>query len=536
MKKLFYLLAITFSCSSFGQNLTTNYEIGYFVDYNKQLINGYSDFDYEPKTPLKVSYQASENFAKGYYFDTEGAKVNGLLKYSQSDRDLKFKLDEKDIEKSIKAEESKGYIIGIDTFSVVKNVTILGFFGDKLSKNSEFAANMESIGGMKFYKFSANATNGDPYVKYIVKKSETSDFVTFPSTTSGPFSVNDKFKNLTVEVFGDDSILKRDIENDKYKADDIPSLIKRYKYRKLFNKGQNIYYNSSRDETNIANEGMYYSKIESVQDSVFHLSHFFKNSVKIYDGDFTSFYPHRKQGDFLFYFPNGKIRRKVTYNPKVKKVIDFFENEKPHRDYDVSKNGTVTYKEVYNADNVNIFDENGSGEEEFFDNNTARKITYSYEDKKLKSAYYIDVNGEKVYQLCDKNAEIKKIKDLQKLIKDSLKYPVESLQKNNHGLVLIKCIVEPSGLVSDIKVIKGLDLDCDKAVLDFLNCFRHESYWKPGKVDSELVRQEIILPIEFSIETTSCYRNNYYDYWFFQNMMIQQQMMMQNMMRTSMGR
>lgn len=110
MKKLYYLTAIFFSCSSFGQNLIKNYEIGCYVDYNKKIINGYHDFDYGPKTTLNVSYTAKENFAKGYYFDKDGLKINGLLKFSQGDRELKFKLNEIDSEKSIKAEESKAHV------------------------------------------------------------------------------------------------------------------------------------------------------------------------------------------------------------------------------------------------------------------------------------------------------------------------------------------------------------------------------------------------------------------------------------------
>ena len=521
MKKLIYFFAITFSCGLFGQNLIKNYEIGCFVDYNKKIINGYYDFDYGPKTALNVSYSANENFAKGYYFDKDGLRINGLLKYSQSDRELKFKLDDNDIEKSIKAEESRGYIIGIDTFSVVKNVVIIGLFGEKMSNKSEFAENIENVAGIKFYKFSADGSNGVSYAKYLVKNNEASDFVTFPSGSG-------KFKKFAVDIFGSDPILKSNFENGKYGESDVPSIIKIFKYRKLYDKGQNILFNSVRDETNSADESSYYSKIESVQDSVFHLIHFFKDGLKIYDGNFTSFYPHRKQDDFSFYYPNGGVRRMLSYkNNKPKEAIDFFENGKTHRIYDILEYGTIIYREVYNEDNVNILDKNGNGNESFLDRVSGKKITYDYENKKLKSVYFIDSNGEKIYQLCENNAEIKKFNSLQKSIKEKLIYPLESVQNDNHGHVLVKCIVEPTGLVSDVSLIKGLDSDCDKVTLDFLSCFKTEIYWKPGKVDGKSVKQEIILPIDFSINNTSSYRNNYYNFWFINNMMMQQQMMIQ---------
>lgn len=520
MKSFFSILIITLSFNSFGQNLIPNYQIGSFIDYNKKIINGYYDFNYSPKISLKVSYESNENFAQGFYFDVNGLKVNGLLKYSLSDRDLKFKLNEADIEKSIKADETNGYIIGIDTFSVVKNVEIIGLFGGKTSKKGEFAANIENIGGMKFYKFTANGPNGNTYNSYIVKKSESSDFVTFPSGSA-------KFKSVAFDVFGNDATLKEYIEKGKYKADDIPSILKIYKYRKLFKNGQNIYYNSSFDETNNKDEVAYYSKIESIQDSVFHLTHFFNNNLKIYDGDFTSFYPHNKQGEFKFYFPNGEVRRKISFaNNKPKSGIEYFENGKVHRVYQILEQGSLVYREVYGDSNVNLLDNKCTGSEEYTDPISEKKITYEYENKKLKTAYFVDENGEKVYQLCENNAEIRKFNSLQKAVKEELKFPSESLQKNVHGFVLVKCIVEPSGLVSELKIIKGLDEACNKATLDFMSRFKTENYWNPGKVDGKEVKQEIVIPIDFSIVNAAIYRNNYYNFWWQNNMMMQQQQMM----------
>jgi hypothetical protein len=526
MKSLFYFLVITLSFNSFGQNLIPNYQIGDFVDYNKKIINGYYDFDYSPKTSLKVSYETNDNFTQGYYFDINGAKVYGLLKYSQSDRNLKFKMNEDDVEKSIKADETNGYIIGIDTFSVVKNVEIIGLFGGKISKKGEFAANIESIEGMKFYKFTANGPNGNTYNSYIVKKSDSSDFITFPSGS------------MAGEIFGNDATLKAYIEEGKYKEDDIPSILKIYKYRKLFKNGQYIYYNASRDETNNKDESEYYSKIESIQDSVFHLGNFLKNNIKIYEGDFTSFYPHNKQGDFVFYYPNGVVRRKISFkNNKPKAGIEYFENGKIHRVYEILEYGSLVYKEVYDDTNVNLLDDKWAGSEQFVDPISGKKITYEYENKKLKTAYFIDANGEKVYQLCENNAEIRKFNSLQKSVKEDLAYPLESLRKNVHGFVLVKCIIEPSGLVSELKIVKGLDEASNKAAIDFLSCFKKEAYWKPAKVDGKEVKQEIIFPIDFSIINSSIYRNNYYNFWWQNNMMMQQQQMIMqqqnNMIRTA---
>ena len=518
MKNIYCLLVLTFSFSSFSQNGISNYEIGHFVDFNEQLINGYFDFDYEPEKSLNVNYVSSENFAVGYYYDKEGVKINGLLKYSLEDRSLTFKSIDVNSQRTIKADDCKGYVINVDTFSVVKNVEIIGVFGSRISNSGEFAENIENVDGMKFFKFVAAGPQGN-YVKYLVQKTDTSEFITFP-TASG------KFRQIAIEIFKDDKALLTDIKNGKYGAKDIPSIVKIYKYRKLHEKNQNVFYNSSWDETDDVNEATYYSKIESVKDSTFHLSYFFKSDVKIYEGNFTSFYPHKKKGEFTFYYPNGQIRKKVVYiDNKPKSTIEYFMNGTIHRIFYVSFENENVYTEINNAQGEVILDKSGFGKESFLDTILNREITYEYADKKLKNAYFTDASGEKVYQLCERNAKLTEFKELQKEVQDKLKYPAKSIDNYSHGYALIKCIVEPTGLVSDISLIKGVDSDCDTSIIDFMACLKNRAYWKPGKVDGEYVRQEIIIPVDFSILTQSTYKNHYNNFWM-QNHMMQQQMMM----------
>lgn len=531
MKYFFSFTLIFLSYFLIGQNKIPNYEIGHFVDMNKQLIKGYFDFDYEPEKGLDVSYVVGDNFSNGYYIDNKGLKIKGLLKYSIQDRALKFKLSKDDIEKSIVADECNGYVIGVDSFSVVKNVDILGVFGDSPSKKGEFAEFMSKVDGISFYKFIALGAQGS-YVKYVVKASDSSDYLTFPSGSG-------KFKKMAIEIFGSDSTLKTDIEKGKYEVKDVPSLIKIFKYRKRFEQNQPILYNASWDETDNPKESNYYAKIESVKDSVFHLSYFFNNNVKIYEGDFTSFYPHRKKGTFIFYYPNGKVRKKVNYSSnKPKNEIEYFSNEKIHR---ISKtlfeDKRMIYDQVLNGEGITILDSNGNGKEVIFDSIQGREITYEYKKHFLENIFYIDTNGDKIYQFCQKNAKLKDLKDLQKLIKNNFKYPVESIDKYNHGYVLVKCIIEPTGLVSEVKLIKGVDVTCDETIIDFLSCLKTQSYWSPGKVDGVNVKQEIIIPIDFSINGFSVYKGHYYNFWQNNHWMLQQQMMMnQQWMNQQMSR
>jgi hypothetical protein len=124
------------------------------------------------------------------------------------------------------------------------------------------------------------------------------------------------------------------------------------------------------------------------------------------------------------------------------------------------------YDQVNDEQGKSILDQNRNGKEVVFNSVVAREITYEYIGNKLKNIYYLDNNGEKIYQFCQKNAKLTDLKDLQKSIEDNFKYPVESTEKYNHGYVLVKCIVEPTGLVSEVKLIKGVDVACN-STLDF---------------------------------------------------------------------
>ncbi len=521
MKKLFYLLAITFSCSSFGQNLIPNYEIGCYFDFNKQLINGYYDFDYEPEKSLDVSYVIEDNLTDGYYINSDGIKKTGFLKFNNPGYDLTFKSNKDDKNKEIiKVENCKNFVIGIDTMFVVpKNE----FIGENFSKNV-FVKFFEKVDGLKFFIYKHLQGNGYSPNRYFVQKANESGNIIFPTNAN-------KFKKMAAEIFASDSFLKKAIEQGKFKEKDIPSMIKIYKYRQLFTKNAKIYFNSSWDETNSPKESSYYAKIESVKDSIFHLSYFFNNDVKIYEGDFTSFYPHKKRGVFVFYYPNGKIRKKVKYvDNKPKSAIEYFINGEIHRAYAIQEGEELNYAVVNNEQGESIYEnDNKTGKESFNDVITGKEITYEYKDQKLKNVYYTDMNGEKVYQLCEKNAKLE-TKDLQKLINDKLKYPTESVQKYNHGIALIKCIVEPTGLVSEAKLIKGFGTDCDIAINDFLLQFKSQITWKAGKVNGVNVRQEIIIPLDFSINGFSTYKNNYNNSWMLSHLMMQQMMMQQQMM------
>lgn len=148
------------------------------------------------------------------------------------------------------------------------------------------------------------------------------------------------------------------------------------------------------------------------------------------------------------------------------------------------------------------------------------------EDSGIHSSYFVDLSKRKVYQFCDKNARLK-FKGSLEFKLDKIIYPDNSIKNFNHGCILIKCIIEPSGLTSNIQIIKGIDPECDSLVLQILSHFKTDKEWKPAKVDKVEVAQELIIPIDFLISGFSRYKNNYDNSWMIQQQMQQQMMRMQ---------
>lgn len=85
-----------------------------------------------------------------------------------------------------------------------------------------------------------------------------------------------------------------------------------------------------------------------------------------------------------------------------------------------------------------------------------------------------------------------------KAISQKIKYPEAAKKKGVEGKVFIQFTVMRDGSLSNIKVIKGFDNDCDQVALEVVknSGFR----WIPAKVDGKAVKQTLTLPIAFRLD------------------------------------
>lgn len=84
---------------------------------------------------------------------------------------------------------------------------------------------------------------------------------------------------------------------------------------------------------------------------------------------------------------------------------------------------------------------------------------------------------------------------LQALIGKNLQYPQAAVVQNLQGTVQLSFIVEPSGMMSNIMVEKGVGGGCNEEAIRVLKLIK----WQPGTKDGKAVRVRMTLPVVFSL-------------------------------------
>lgn len=85
---------------------------------------------------------------------------------------------------------------------------------------------------------------------------------------------------------------------------------------------------------------------------------------------------------------------------------------------------------------------------------------------------------------------------MQDFIEKNLHYPKECAEKGIHGRVIIAVVVERSGKLTNIRVVKSIDPALDKEALRIVNLMPK---WIPGRQSDKTVRVKYIIPITFQL-------------------------------------
>lgn len=480
-----------------------NDRVGFYFHIDGVSIENVIDFDFEPEKKLDVTYDFGTGFSPGHYYKKDGQKVLGLIRYLQNTTDFKFKASPADKPLTISSESCLGFVIGIDSFATL-DFSRLSNKKKNQSNTLLFAEVIERAGNLHFYR-QFNIESSTTELRYFVKYDSSEYFLEFPKKQP-------EFAALSAKVFNISDGISKQIRRGMYRFDNILSLIKSYRYAVAFLNNEKISLNSSFNEL-WQPETTYFSRVESIVDSIYRISYYKDDKGIVFTGEYTSFNPVRKNGESIYYYTNGSVRKKLAYKDnKLISGVNYFENGKTYQVFERTDDELI-FKEVYDSIGQPILNSNGSGNHSLYDLTNKRTVTHQYENYKLITAFYLNQNNEKVYQYFSSNAKLKTGADIQSLAEHKIKYPIESIQRNNYGLVLLSCQVDLKGKIGDIKIIKGIDPWIDDQVVKFLPYIRAYNVIDTGKLNGERVLQEVVIPIDFSLmgfTRTQIYNGNFW--------------------------
>ncbi|MEM9830718.1 MAG: TonB family protein [Bacteroidota bacterium] len=89
---------------------------------------------------------------------------------------------------------------------------------------------------------------------------------------------------------------------------------------------------------------------------------------------------------------------------------------------------------------------------------------------------------------------------LYRFVANNLTYPQQARQKGIQGKVFIQFVIDKDGSITQVKTIKGIGGGCDQ---EAERVIKNIENWKPGYIDGEPVRVRMILPITFSLGSST---------------------------------
>lgn len=122
------------------------------------------------------------------------------------------------------------------------------------------------------------------------------------------------------------------------------------------------------------------------------------------------------------------------------------------------------------------------------------------QNKKVEKAqtHKDTTTDDKVYDVCEQ-MPIYEGGDaaLLKYLRENLKYPDKTKDRGVQGRLVIGFIVEKDGSLTDVKVLRPVDIDLDAEVLRLV---KGMPKWIPGRQNEQRVRVKYNVPVSFRLE------------------------------------
>lgn len=84
-----------------------------------------------------------------------------------------------------------------------------------------------------------------------------------------------------------------------------------------------------------------------------------------------------------------------------------------------------------------------------------------------------------------------------KFLRENIKFPQMARESGIEGTVYVTFVVEKSGKISSVKVLRGIGGGCDE---EAIRVIKQMPDWKPGKQNGQAVRVQFNMPIKFTLQ------------------------------------
>jgi periplasmic protein TonB len=88
-------------------------------------------------------------------------------------------------------------------------------------------------------------------------------------------------------------------------------------------------------------------------------------------------------------------------------------------------------------------------------------------------------------------------KQLLKILSSNLEYPIQALNSNIQGDVIVKFIIEKNGTITNFEILKDIGYECANEIIRVLK--KTQSKWNSAKINKKRVRSYYILRVMFKI-------------------------------------
>jgi protein TonB len=82
-------------------------------------------------------------------------------------------------------------------------------------------------------------------------------------------------------------------------------------------------------------------------------------------------------------------------------------------------------------------------------------------------------------------------------IKKNMVYPPSARRMQIEGTVHVSFIVSKTGAISDVKILRGIQTECDREAVRVVGMMPP---WKPGKQNGKPVTVRFIMPLKFRMK------------------------------------